>query len=454
MKHEALAGWVEEAFLPSPAAPSLDGASTSAGDLWHAAPARWGHSMHTMCSYQGMFPARLAHYFIDTYSDPGNTILDPFCGRGTTVLESRIGQRPCIGIDLNPLAFVLSRAKGQPPTWESALQAVQDLEADYSRSSPPDPLMAPPEIQMLFHPVTLSQLIYLRSRLIGRPWSSWQRADFMIAGAIAGILHGRSRSDGSSAYLSLSMPNTFSMAPGYVANFIRDRQLIAPQQDVFALTRHKLARMYLDDCGGKKARVILDDAIRAMERVIAPGSVDLVVTSPPYLKVVNYGSSNWIRLWWLGLDGVSRDAGDGRKRLDSMLDHQHNYSRYRTFMERVFRCVARVLKPAGVAIFVIGDVTEPGRPTVKLAEDVWRDAGAESGLVLVDTIKDTLPEGNKVSRIWGKTRGQATELDRILVLRRRGRHAPSPIRSVNWDEPYKDAGPDSAHELSRRVGRN
>ena len=43
---------------------SLDGASTSVGALWHGISPRWGHSMHTMCSYDGMFPAKVAHYFV------------------------------------------------------------------------------------------------------------------------------------------------------------------------------------------------------------------------------------------------------------------------------------------------------------------------------------------------------------------------------------------------------
>ena len=42
--------------------------------------------------------------------------------------------------------------------------------------------------------------------------------------------------------------------------------------------------------------------------------VDLIVTSPPYLQVVNYGTANWIRLWLMGLDEVGRESGAGRKK--------------------------------------------------------------------------------------------------------------------------------------------
>ena len=50
--------WSEDAFFDMPDRDSLDGGTTSAGALWHGISPRWGHSLHTMCSYHGMFPAR------------------------------------------------------------------------------------------------------------------------------------------------------------------------------------------------------------------------------------------------------------------------------------------------------------------------------------------------------------------------------------------------------------
>ena len=69
--------WAQDAFFDDPEVDSLDGGTTSSGPLWHAISPRWGHSMHTMCSYHGMFPARLAHYFIQKYSREGAVVLDP-----------------------------------------------------------------------------------------------------------------------------------------------------------------------------------------------------------------------------------------------------------------------------------------------------------------------------------------------------------------------------------------
>ena len=71
------ADWSEDAFFEIPERNSVDGGTTSAGALWHGVSVRWGHSMHTMCSYHGMFPAKVAHYFIQRYSKPGERRLGP-----------------------------------------------------------------------------------------------------------------------------------------------------------------------------------------------------------------------------------------------------------------------------------------------------------------------------------------------------------------------------------------
>ena len=64
----AMTDWSQDAFFDAPERTSVDGGTTSAGDLWHGISSRWGHSMHTMCSYHGMFPAKVAHHFIQRYS--------------------------------------------------------------------------------------------------------------------------------------------------------------------------------------------------------------------------------------------------------------------------------------------------------------------------------------------------------------------------------------------------
>ncbi|HEV7956780.1 MAG TPA: DNA methyltransferase [Marisediminicola sp.] len=447
-----MADWSDDAFFDTPERGSVDGGTTSAGNLWHSISSRWGHSMHTMCSYHGMFPAKVAHHFIQRYSRPGEVVLDPFSGRGTTPLQARVEGRRAICNDLSPLAFVLSRAKTDPPTWDQANSFVNELERSFkaSKRSVPD---VSPDIRMLYHDNTLAQLCFIRERLLARELTAWTRNEFMLAGALAGIMHGGWRRDGTSQYLSISMPNTFSMSPTYVEKFIRENQLQKLDQCVFERLRDKLARLYLDDNTGESGIAHHSDAATLLAgSVLAPGSVDLVVTSPPYLQVVNYAQSNWIRLWLLGIDEVGREQGEGRKKLNAVLDHRHTYRSYCDFMRRTALGVQRVLKKDGVAVLVIGDVKETGKDDpIPLAAKMWDDIEDQTGLRLIEMVEDDLPAQSKVSRIWGDTKGQATNRDCALVLAQADGNPDFDHIDVDWDEPWKDGGPDAAHERLRAI---
>ncbi len=446
----ATSPWFDDPFFEAPERVSMDGGTTTLGPLWHGVSPRWGHSMNAMCSYHGMFPAKLAHYFIQRYTVPGDLVVDPFSGRGTVPLQARVEGRRSISNDLNPLAYVLSRAKTDPPTWAEVTAGVDEIERTYYESPPPT-VTAPPDIRMLFHTNTMRQLTFLREHLLRRGITKWSPVELMVAGGVAGILHGSHRRDGTSLYLSISMPNTFSMSPTYVKNYIRENKLRKLDQDVFERLRDKLARSYLDDIDGTSGDTFRTDATELLAGPkVKPGSVDLLLTSPPYLRVVNYGTANWIRLWWLGIEEVGRQRGAGRKSLDAALDHRHTYDSYREFFERLLQGARRVLKKSGVAVFVIGDVANPGEAPLPLAWQLWSEVGEKSGLRLVQFIEDDLAAQNKVSRIWGDTKGNATDRDCVLVLARDDGDPMPKDEAVEWDEPYRDGGADAAHNRVRK----
>jgi hypothetical protein len=83
---------------------------------WKDQQRLWGHSFHPMCSYLASFPASLVHAFIARYTRPGDVVLDPFSGRGTTPLQACAEGRIGVGNDLNPFAQLLTAAKVDPPT--------------------------------------------------------------------------------------------------------------------------------------------------------------------------------------------------------------------------------------------------------------------------------------------------------------------------------------------------
>ena len=110
------------------------------------------------------------------------------------------------------------------------------------------------------------------------------RVDRFLAGAISGILHGKSPS-----YLSTLMPNTFSMAPRYVREFVAKTGFIAPERDPFALIERKAVRLFRGGAPARRGVALLGDARDVGDRAGAalrerglPDRARLVVTSPPY----------------------------------------------------------------------------------------------------------------------------------------------------------------------------
>ncbi len=95
---------------------------------WSQLPQRWGHPWHSMCSYLGAFPASVARSWISMLSEKGDIVLDPFVGRGTTLLEARLMGRMPLVADLNPIAVALTRAKNSTVRLDDILLRIDDLE--------------------------------------------------------------------------------------------------------------------------------------------------------------------------------------------------------------------------------------------------------------------------------------------------------------------------------------
>ncbi|MCX6750708.1 MAG: DNA methyltransferase [Candidatus Pacearchaeota archaeon] len=202
---------------------------------WKDLPKNMNHKLHTICSYMAMFPPSIPNHFIGKYSKEGDIVLDTFSGRGTTVLESCLMNRIGIGNDLNPLAFLLTKAKSNVPQKSRIITRINQLEEEYNKIKKISIKNEEEKVKMIFNNYTLRQLIFLKEKL------NWNKnnIDAFITALLVGILHGNSE-----GYLSLKMPNTFSMAPNYVKNYISQHGLIKPKRDAFDLLRKKIEKCY------------------------------------------------------------------------------------------------------------------------------------------------------------------------------------------------------------------
>jgi DNA methylase len=421
---------------------------------WKSQARLWGHSLHPMCSYLASFPAALVHAFIARYSRPGDVVLDPFSGRGTVPVQAAAEGRIGVGNDLNPLAQVLTAAKLEPAgpaeartrltalrlAWNAESEAWLALAARViaAAADPRSPAVAaaravgepgpgslvpgagrgegpdagcepvPAEVAIAFHPRTLAQLLLVRSQLrLG------DRTDRFLAAALAGILHGK-----TPAYLSTVMPNTFSMAPRYVRDFVVRTGFEPPERDVFDALTAKLDRLYRQPLPSTSGVALEGDARTAGRRARAalrsrglPDRVRLVITSPPYLRVLKYGYYNWLRTWLLGFDA---------RTIDATLDDAHQREPYLAFMRDVLGDLRQAMTDDGIAVLVVGDVeTDRGKRStagLDLADHVWEEAARPAGFRLAGLVRDEVAANRKMTRLWGEEAGRATKTDRILVL--------------------------------------
>jgi hypothetical protein len=375
---------------------------------WGHLGSRWGHPWHAMCSYLGTFPPSLVRGIISLLSEPGDRILDPFSGRGTTLLEARLLGRHALVSDLNPMAVALSRAKNADVTHEQVQAEIDALRASYDRLMYlPEAHVQRDDILLIYSPETLAQLCYLRRRLLKSPTDV---REFLL-GALLGVMHGAERQDGTSAYASISMPNTFSMSPNYVRRFVETNQLTRGNRDVFEILTAKVDRIFKEDPPtSNKGVVVAWDAkclSESPDLAEYQGTAKLVVTSPPYLGIVNYAKQNWIRNWLLApADYFGREADlDDNLTLTSWLD----------FIEVTITDLKKFLLPSGVIVLVVGDVAS-SRSHINLARHLIQRLQHDKVFSYIGVLDDHIGHDGKTTRIWKDTKGMATGTDRLIIL--------------------------------------
>lgn len=375
---------------------------------WANQSAREFDSWHSMCSYLGSFPPPLASYFIKYFTKKGDIVLDPFSGRGTTALEARILNRKSIATDLNPIALALTRAKNNALTKEEIFKRIEDLEKKYDSSLyQQEAKSQSEEIHLIFHPRTLAQLCYLRRKIL----KSENLIDQYLIGISLGILHGGERANGTSGYASIDMPNTFSMSPDYVRKFVQINRLNRVFHDVFKLLREKTERLYKKHTGLKQSGVVVRADAKKISEIeeLKPfhKKVNLILTSPPYLSIVNYAKQNWIRSWFLNEDPL---------KISKELDDDLNLEEWINFSKKVVIELKKFLKKDGVAVFVIGDVAKSKTNIIPLAREFSLMIREQNLFKNIWCINDTIATIDKTTKIWADTKGNATVTDRIVFL--------------------------------------
>ena len=270
---------------------------------YNSAAARWA----AVGPYYAMFPTSFADDVIAQFTKPGDWVLDPFAGRGTTVYSAAIADRHGVGIELNPVGWLYGAAKLTVARQESVEARLREIERAAAPRLPAATVL-PEFFTWAFSERVLGFLVCARSMLNWRA----SRVDRTLMALILVYLHGK-----HDASLSNQMRQTKAMAPRYAVNWWRERGLRPPSVEPGEFLRDRIAwrygrgvpvvrpsHMFLGDC----TRRVDGLASRSSQGTIQPAK--LLLTSPPYFKLTNYHYDQWLRLWMLGGSPTANRLGE------------------------------------------------------------------------------------------------------------------------------------------------
>jgi hypothetical protein len=369
------------------------------GEFW-TPKQRQAVSIHEV-SYRACFKPQLPRFFIERLTREGDVVYDPFSGRGTTVIEAGLLGRNVIANDANPLSRIMTGPRFFPPdpaAVEKRLLAI-----------PRDGEKADIDLSMFYHPDTEREIVALRKYLIDRKVAAREdHIDRWIAMVATNRLTGHSK-----GFFSVyTLPPNQAVSPQSQERINRKRKQVPEYRDTRALILTKTKSLIRTlptamkknlERAGRSARLLTGDA--GETRDIPDACVQLTVTSPPFLDIVQYSGDNWLRCWFNGLDSDL---------IGQQITMARTVDDWTGVMGRVFTELFRITSPGGYVAFEVGEVR---KKTIRLEEHVIPPglrAGFACECVLINQQVFT-----KTSNIWGVDNNTCgTNTNRIVVFRK------------------------------------
>ena len=250
----------------------------------------WGNPLHSLCSYHGKMKPALAYHLVNTFTEPGDKVLDPFSGAGTIPFEAALNGRFAYAMDISQLSFAITQGKITNPNTaniESRLKALKK----WLSQNPPSVLEVDKAkivkfngpVETYFHEKTFSEILSARNFFAATRDDSPEWAVLMAS--MLHILHGNR----PYALSRRSHPIT-PFAPTGPTQY---KSLVEKLEDkVFKSVAQERSASFTE---GKCYQV---DALQEWPKEIT--EIDAIITSPPFFDSTRFYMTNWMRFWFCG----------------------------------------------------------------------------------------------------------------------------------------------------------
>jgi site-specific DNA-methyltransferase (cytosine-N4-specific) len=298
---------------------------------------------HNFHPYPAKFVPHIPRAIIKKYTLPGQLVVDPFCGSGTTLVEACLEGRPSIGNDLNPIASLMSEAK----TTKIEKSHVNELDrlllninnslinvSSMSYAEVADYIPSFKNRDHWFDGQSLLELGHIKMA-INQLVTSQSRA--LALTAFSAIIVKVSRQESDTRWVAI----TKNSAPGFaLRSFAEKLSDMIPRSLEFS--RLAISSANITQCDATSLHCI-------------PSSVaDLILTSPPYMNSYDYYLYHKLRMFWLGYDHkIVQNSEIGSR--NRHCDQSEGLDSYRHSIKSCLQNFKRVLKPSGILAIVIGD---------------------------------------------------------------------------------------------------
>ncbi|MDD4210647.1 MAG: DNA methyltransferase [Bacteroidales bacterium] len=303
---------------------------------------------HGFHPYPAKFTPQIVNKFFNLYCKKGFSILDPFCGSGTTLVEGVLNGMASVGIDLNPIAFIISKAKSTHYS-DSEIQIVKDFMSEiqskinkglfsnnnYNKNGIEIPDF--PNRDHWFQKNVSYELATLKNKI-----DAFQNENVktLFYSAFSKIIVKVSNQDSEVRYTAKNKNHPDGIVYSSFVDTVSGYLMALNSKE------HSII---------EKSEVYNGDTFEVLKN-LTENNFDFVITSPPYINTFDYYLYHKQRMFWLGYDHrpVRQKEIGNHHRIDTK-KFEIAKAEYIESMTQIMNELSRVSKPNSYFVMIIGD---------------------------------------------------------------------------------------------------